>query len=132
MAAGVVISIVDDDESLRTAIKRLIKSIGLGVEDFATAEEYLNSDSSQDSACLIVDLRLPEMSGLELQSRLLTSNRRVPIIFISANGDGHARTRALEAGAVDFLQKPFSENDLFRAINSALFVHSSGAFINQE
>lgn len=126
MNDGIVITIVDDDESLRKAIKRLINAVGLGVEDFASAEDFMYSDRSQDAACLILDVQLPGMSGLELQRQLLTRDCRVPIIFISAKGDGQTRERALEAGAVDFLQKPFSEDTLFNAINSALALNGRG------
>jgi FixJ family two-component response regulator len=126
MNDGIVITIVDDDESLRKAIKRLINAVGLGVEDFASAEDFMYSDRSQDAACLILDVQLPGMNGLELQRQLLTSDCRVPIIFISAKDDGQARERALEAGAVDFLQKPFSEDTLFNAINSALALNGRG------
>lgn len=122
----VVISIVDDDESVRKALKRLIKSVGLRVEAFASAEDFLSSGRSQDVACLLLDLRLPGMSGLELQAELVASNCRIPIVFISAHGDEQARVQALEAGAIDFLQKPFSEQALFDAINSALVIHTSG------
>src|SRR5688500_7420542 len=111
-----VLSLVDDDESMRAATKRLISSVGLEVEDFASAEDFLDSDRCHDSACLILDLRLPGIDGLELQSRLTAANSKVPIVFISGHGDGHERARALEAGAIDFLQKPFSEQDLFKAI----------------
>lgn len=125
MADGVIISIVDDDESLRKAIKKLIKSAGLGVEEFSSAEDFLQSARWKGSACLILDVRLPGMSGLELQSKLAASDCRVPIIFISGHGDGHTRARVLEAGAIDFLQKPFSEKALFDAINSSLVLYSS-------
>ena len=127
MADGVIISIVDDDESVRKAIKRLIKSAGLSAEDFGSAEDFLLSDRWETSACLILDVRLPGMSGLELQSKLAASDYRVPIIFISGHGDGDLRTRAMEAGAVDFLQKPFGEKALFDAINSSLLCYSSAA-----
>lgn len=126
MTDGMVITIVDDDESLRKAIKRLINAVGLSVEDFASAEDFLCSGRSQDAACLILDLQLPGMSGLELQRRLAAANCRVPTIFISANSDGQAYKRALEAGAVGFLQKPFSEDALFNAINSALAFNGRG------
>jgi FixJ family two-component response regulator len=116
----IVISIVDDDESLRKALKRLIKSIGLCVEDFASAEDFLRSGSSQNTTCLILDLRLPGISGLELQSLLIASNCHVPIVFISAQYDQKTRTRALQAGAIDFLQKPFKEDALLNAINSSI------------
>ena len=126
MTNGMVISIVEDDESMRKAIKRLINSVGLSIEDFVSAEDFLSSDRSKGSACLILDVRLPGMSGLELQNWLAASNRRVPVIFISAHGDGQVRRQALEAGAVDFLQKPFSAEDLFTAINSSLETYRSG------
>jgi FixJ family two-component response regulator len=117
---GMVISIIDDNESIRRALSRLIQSIGLPAEDFASAEEFLLSSRSQDSACLILDLQLPGMSGLELQSQLHVSNPGVPIVFISAHGDEQARARTLTAGAVEFLQKPFSEEALFEAIKTSL------------
>jgi DNA-binding NtrC family response regulator len=118
VADETLISIVDDDESIRKATKRLIESVGISVEDFASAEDFMISGRPQDSTCLILDVRLPGISGLELQNQLRTRDYRVPIIFITAHGDAEARTRALEAGAVDFLQKPFTESALFRAINS--------------
>ena len=122
MAEGVVVAVVDDDESVRKAIKRLINSIGLSVKDFASAEDFLQSGEYNEAACLILDVRLPGMSGLELQSHLVASNCQLPIIFISAQGDEQTRSQALEAGAVDFLQKPFREESLLGAIiASAVF-----------
>ena len=123
----VVISLVDDDESVRSALKRLIKSVGLKVNEFASAEDFLNFATPSEAACLVLDLRLPGMSGLELQAKLLAANCHIPIVFISAHGDGQARAQALAAGAIDFLQKPFSEKALFDAINSALFIQNRGA-----
>jgi two-component system, NtrC family, response regulator AtoC len=113
-----LISIVDDDDSIRKATKRLVESVGLSVADFSSAEEFLASGRPHDSAGLILDVRLPGISGLELQSRLLDSDCHVPIIFITAHGDAEVRARALEAGAIDFLQKPFTEKALFKALNS--------------
>jgi two-component system, LuxR family, response regulator FixJ len=124
---GVLISVVDDNESLRKAVKRLIECVGLCVEDFASAEDFLNSGRPQDSACLILDLGLPGMSGLELQTQLVATNCRVPIILMSAHGDGQARARALEAGTVDFLVKPFTEDALLKAVSSSLVLHRGGA-----
>lgn len=118
MAEGVVVAVVDDDESVRQAIKRLINSIGLNVKDFASAEDFLQSGEYSEAACLILDLRLPGMSGLELQIHLAAYNCQVPIIFVSAHGDERTRSQALEAGAVDFLQKPFREQALLRAITA--------------
>ena len=132
MGEGVLISVVDDNESLRKAVKRLIECVGFCVEDFASAEDFLNSGRPQDSACLILDVGLPGMSGLELQTRLGASNCRVPIIFISAQSDGQVQARALEAGAVDFLVKPFSEGALLNAINSSLVLHKGGASVGSD
>jgi len=124
---GMAISIIDDNESIRVALKRLIQSTGLPAEDFASAEDFLVSCRSQDSACLILDLELPGMSGLELQTQLQVSNPGVPIVFISARFDEQARTRALRAGAFRFLQKPFGEEALFEAIKSSLLIRGSSA-----
>src|SRR6185503_15237379 len=124
---GAVISIIDDNASIRMALKRLIESTGLPAENFASAEEFLVSGRSQDSACLILDLQLPGMSGLELQSQLHISNPGVPIVFLSARFDEQARERALTTGAIEFLQKPFSEEALFRAIKTALLIRGSSA-----
>src|ERR1700730_3207202 len=117
MPHGAVISIVDDDDSIRKATKRLIESVGLTVEDFPSAEDFARFGRPQDSACLILDVRLPGISGLEVQSQLIASKCQVPIIFITAHGDEQMRARALKAGAVDFLQKPFTEKQLFKAVN---------------
>ena len=114
------ISIVDDDESVREALKSLLKSAGFQVESFASAEEFLNSGQLPDTACLILDVRMPGMSGVELQDRLTASHRGLPIVFISAHADDEARARALENGAVGFLQKPFSDEALLDAIDAAV------------
>jgi FixJ family two-component response regulator len=115
-----MVSIVDDDESMRSAIKTLIESIGLSVEDFPSAEDFLNSGRSNVSACLILDLRMPGMGGLELQRRLAAAGCPLPIIFITAHYSEADRASAMEAGAVGFLSKPFSENELFRAISLSI------------
>src|SRR6266850_1370288 len=117
MGDHALISIVDDDESIRKATKRLIQSVGLVVEDFTSAEDFLSSGHPQDSACLILDVQLPGISGLELQNLLQASDFRLPIVFITAHGDAHIRIKALERGAIDFLQKPFTEKALFKSIN---------------
>ena len=114
------ISIVDDDESVREALKSLLRSVGFETEAFASAEDFLNSGHLPSTACLILDVRMPGMSGVELQDRLTASYDGVPIIFISAHADEEARTRALESGAVDFLQKPFSDEALLNAIDAAV------------
>jgi FixJ family two-component response regulator len=120
-----LISIVDDDESVREAIKGLMRSMGYRAEVFASAEDFLSSSHLNETACLILDVRMAGMSGLELQSQLTASNCRVPTIFISAHSD--RRARALEAGAVAFLMKPFSDDALLNAINLALSIHGGDA-----
>jgi FixJ family two-component response regulator len=122
-----LISIVDDDESVRKALKRLFKSVGLRVEAFVSAEDFLNFATPSEAACLVLDLRLPGMSGLELQAKLLAANCHIPVVFTSAHGDQNSRKQALAAGAIDFLQKPFSEKALFEAINYALVIQNRGA-----
>jgi FixJ family two-component response regulator len=121
------ISIVDDDESVREAIKGLMRSMGYRAEVFASAEDFLSSGHLNETACLILDVRMAGMSGLELQSKLTASNCRVPIIFISAHSNRRARARAIEAGAVAFLMKPFSDDALLNAIKSSLSIHGADA-----
>jgi FixJ family two-component response regulator len=115
-----VISIVDDDESVRTALKSLIDSVGFRAEVFGSGEEFLKSPYLSQTDCLIADVRMPGMTGLELQERLNASGASVPIVFISAHDDKDARARGLRAGAIDFLQKPFSEESLLGAISAGL------------
>lgn len=115
-----VISIVDDDESVRTALKSLIDSVGFRAEVFASGEEFLRSTVVSQTDCLIADVRMPGMTGLELQERLNNSGSPLPIVFISAHDDKDARARGLRAGAIDFLQKPFSEESLLGAISAGL------------
>lgn len=114
------ISIVDDDASIREALKSLMRSIRLNVETFASAEEFLASERSNDTACLILDVYLPGMSGFELQNHLNSQQRDIPIIFITAHADEASRQRALMAGAVEFLGKPVRRETLFKAIRSAI------------
>ena len=118
-----LISIVDDDDAVRASMQRLIRSVGFRAEGFASAEDFLTMGDLQATACLILDVRMPRMSGLELQRQLATANCPIPIIFITAHGDEKARAQALSAGAVDFLPKPFSDDVLLRAVQAAL--HSS-------
>ena len=115
-----VISIVDDDESVRTALKSLIDSVGFRAEVFCSGEEFLKSPFLSQTDCLIADVRMPGMTGLELQERLHAAGASVPIVFISAHDDKEARARGLRAGAIDFLQKPFSEESLLGAIGAGL------------
>ena len=115
-----LISIVDDDESVRQALKSLIDSVGFRAEVFHSGEEFLKSPYLLQTDCLIADVRMPGMSGLELQERLSAAGSSIPIVFISAHEDKEARARGLRAGAIDFLQKPFSEDSLLGAISVCL------------
>jgi FixJ family two-component response regulator len=114
------ISIVDDDASIREALKSLMRSVNFSVDAYASAEDFLASDRSADTSCLILDVYLPGMSGFELQSRLNTERPAIPIIFITAHADDASRQRALKGGAVDLLGKPVRRETLFKAIHSAL------------
>ena len=120
MIETALISIVDDDESIREAIQSLLRSVGFRAKTFASAEQFLQSDQIENTACLILDVRMPGMSGLELQRRLMATQCRIPIVFVTAHGDEEARSRALQEGAVEFLLKPFSEEALLNAIQAAL------------
>jgi FixJ family two-component response regulator len=120
MSTVPLISIVDDDDSLRNSLNNLIRSVGFRAQGFPSAEAFLNSSELHDTACLILDVRMPGMSGLDLQRQLLTTHSRIPIVFITSHGDDDAQARALEAGAVAFLYKPFREKALLKAIDSAL------------
>ena len=113
-------AIVDDDESVRSAIHGLLKSVGLKTRSFASGEEFLLSGQQSETACLISDIRMPGMSGLELQARLLEEDCRIPIIFITAYGDTRMRMQAMRAGAVEFLGKPFDDEVLLERVRAAL------------
>jgi len=115
-----LISVVDDDESVRESLSGLIRSVGFGVMVFASAEEFLSSNRLLDTDCLILDVRMPGMSGIDLQRQLAASHTSIPVIFITAHGDEEARVRALNGGAVDYLLKPFSEEALLKAIDTSL------------
>jgi FixJ family two-component response regulator len=120
-ASGVgVISIVDDDESVRAATKTLLRAVGYYVETFASAELFLDSGVLRETKCLILDIRMPGIDGLELQRRLNAAESRVPIIFVTAHDDKANRRKAIEAGAVEFFRKPFDANTLVGAIQMAL------------
>jgi len=114
------ISIVDDDPSIREALKRLMRSARFSVDTFGSAEEFLASDSLKETRCLILDARLPAMSGFELQNHLNSTRSRIPVIFITAHADEGLRRRALKGGAIAFLHKPVGREPLFKAIQSAL------------
>jgi FixJ family two-component response regulator len=115
-----LISIVDDDDALRSSLENLIRSVGWRVQCFSSAESFLTSNQVDETGCLILDVRLRGMSGLELQHRLVVANSHMPIIFITAHEDDGRRRQALEAGAVAFLHKPFYQDELLNAIDAAL------------
>jgi FixJ family two-component response regulator len=115
-----LIAIVDDDESLRSALQDLIESDGLSALCFGSAEQFMNSEARHKAACLIADIRMPGMSGLELQAKLKAERYRTPIIFITAHGDAEMRTLAMRDGAVEFLTKPFDDAVLLEIVHAAL------------
>ena len=115
-----MIAIVDDDDLMRNALQGLLKSVGLQAQAFASAEEFLQSGEQRQTACLIADIRMPGMSGLELQAKLNAERCRIPTIFITAHGDAKMRMQALRAGAVEFLAKPFDDEVLLGNVRAAL------------
>ena len=115
-----LVAIVDDDDSVRDALGGFLKAVGFSTRAFASAEEFLKSGQQSYTSCLIADIRMPGMSGLELQSRLNAERCRIPIIFITAHGDAKMRIQALRAGAVEFLSKPFDEEVLLESVRAAL------------
>jgi FixJ family two-component response regulator len=119
-AAVRTVFIIDDDRGMRQAIHDLVESVGLRAESFATAEEFLSRKRTGDPSCLVLDVRLPQMSGLDFQRRLAETGVQTPIIFITAHGDIPMTVKALKAGAVEFLTKPFRDQDLLDAIQQAL------------
>jgi FixJ family two-component response regulator len=119
------IFIVDDDAAVRDALKLLLRSVGQAVETFGSAQEFLDAYSEDRPGCLVLDIRMPGMSGLELQQRLNEKHSILPIIFITGHGDVPMAVEAMQAGAVDFIQKPFRDQDLIDRINQALEKDSS-------
>jgi FixJ family two-component response regulator len=115
-----MVAIVDDDDMMRTALLGLLKSAGLLAQAFASADEFLRSGHQHDTACLITDIRMPGMSGLELQAQLNADQCRIPTIFITAHGDAKMRMQAMRAGAVEFLAKPFDDEALLESVRAAL------------
>ena len=115
-----LVAIVDDDDLMRSALQGMLKSVGLSSQTFASAEEFLNSGQQHQTACLIADIRMPGMSGLELQAKLNAEHCRIPTIFITAHGDTRMRMQALRAGAVEFLAKPFDDEALLGSVRAAL------------
>ncbi|MEA3142504.1 MAG: hypothetical protein QOK23_4673 [Gammaproteobacteria bacterium] len=118
--AGSIVFVVDDDQSVREALSSLIRSIGLDVETYASAHEYLRRPPQQSPACLVLDVRMPGLSGLDLQRELAQQGREIPIIFVTAHGDIPMTVKAMKAGAAEFLSKPFRDQDLLDAIFQAL------------
>jgi FixJ family two-component response regulator len=117
---GRAVVLIDDDEAVRRALRRLLRSAGLNVETFAAAEEFLATADGPAPACLVLDVRMPGMGGLGLQKHLAAAGRHIPIVFITAHEDEAARRAALQAGAVDFLHKPFDDRALLDSIARAL------------
>ena len=120
MTSEAIVFVIDDDESIRESLKSLIRSVGLRVETFASAQEFLQSERPDVPACLILDVRMPGLSGLDLQRELTEANIHIPIIFITGHGDIPMSVRAMKAGAVEFLTKPFRDQDLLDAIQQGL------------
>jgi FixJ family two-component response regulator len=120
------IAIVDDDELMRGALQGLLREAGLPARSFASAEEFLDSGAQHFSSCLIADIRMPGMSGLDLQARLNTEQVRIPIIFITAHADERVRMLAMSSGAVELLAKPFDDEALLGSVRAALSVEDGG------
>lgn len=121
MANPPLISVVDDDDSVRESLDGLFRSVGFIAKVFASAEEFLNSDHLRTTDCLILDVRMPGMNGIELHRHLIANNFEMPVIFITAHGsDGEVRARALKNGALAYLDKPLSEDALLKAVDEAL------------
>lgn len=121
-ASGRIVAVIDDDESCRTALKEMLRSAGLSALAFASAEDFLRSGQQRQTGCLISDIRMQGMSGLELQAKLNADRCRIPTIFITAHGDEKMRMQALRAGAVEFLAKPFDDEALLETVRTALEV----------
>jgi FixJ family two-component response regulator len=120
MSKEALICIVDDDESVREAMKSLMKSLGFNAEVFGSAEEFLASDFSSRTDCLIVDMQMPGLTGLSLYERLVASGNHIPTILITAYPDDRTRARAQHAGILSYLSKPFKENDLLAIIRTVV------------
>jgi FixJ family two-component response regulator len=118
-----LVSIVDDDESVRESLPDLLRELGFAVQAFSSAEAFLESEAIGKTGCLILDIAMPGMSGLDLQQELARRRHEIPIVFITAQGDHHLRPRVLARGAVDCLFKPFSETALLDAVNTALRIN---------
>ncbi len=119
-----MVFVIDDDASVRRALKRLIRSAGIQVETFVTARDFLSRPIYEGPCCLILDIRMPGLSGLDLQQELTRANRMHPIIFVTGHGTISMGVRAMKAGAIDFLEKPFEDQDLLDLIQQALMTDS--------
>ena len=115
-----LVFVVDDDQSIREALESLLQSVGLGVRTFASAQDFLSSERPDVPSCLVLDVHLPGLSGLDLQQELATANIEIPIIFITGGGDIPTSVRAIKAGALEFLTKPFDKESLLDAIRQGL------------
>lgn len=124
--------IVDDDPSIRKSLDRLIRSAGLAVETFATAHEFLERHSHKGPSCLVLDIKMPGLNGLELQEKLLSQEYAMPIIFITGHGDIPMTVKAIKKGAIDFLSKPFDDKDLLDAVHEALQTDSKAWTVRDE
>ena len=120
-----LISVVDDDDSVRESLESLIRSADLAAKVFASAEEFLNSAYLRKTDCLVLDVRMPGMSGIELHRHLMASGSKVPVVFITSHGCDDARSQALSHGAVAYLTKPFSQDELLQAVRAGLRSNSS-------
>jgi len=115
-----LVSVVDDDESIRDSTRTLLRSAGYNVATFESGESFLNSDTRSETECLVLDMRMPEMDGLEVQRRMNVSDAGVPIVFMTAHDDKRSRQLAIDRGACDFFQKPFAPSEFLAAIRNAL------------
>ena len=115
-----MIAIVDDDEAVREALKGLVRSLGYRASTFGSAEAFLNSEQINDTSCLVTDVQMPGLSGLDLQDRLIASGHRIPIIFITGHPEDNVRIRAMKAGAIAFLSKPCNGDNLISYLDKAL------------
>ena len=127
MRSRPLISIVDDDESVREATKGLVRSLGYHAATFASAEEFLSSGRVGDTSCLITDVQMPGLSGVELQRQLIDQGLPMPTIFVTAFPDDRTRSRVLRAGAIGYLSKPYSEESLIQCLDTALGATGPGA-----
>src|SRR3989475_6154085 len=115
-----MVAVVDDDESLRRSLRNLLRSVGFGVETFASAEEFLRSAQRENTGCLVLDLRMTGMSGLDLLRHMKVADSRIPVVILTAHGDEETRRRSLQASAIAFLDKPFHSDALLDAVRAAL------------